>query len=178
MIKLFIAIPLPTQIKKQLERQCFGLPTVHWIAHSHFHLTLQYIGPVDELVQLDVKEALTKLQHAPFSLSLQGTGCFEHKKKGVIWTGISPSQELNELKKTVDNLVHPLVPKIDNKAFTPHITLGRFDHIDKIRLADYLDSQSYFTTEPFFIDSFVLMESRKNSINSTIYYELARYKLK
>lgn len=175
---LFIALPLNKLINNQLERLCFGLPHVHWTEHHHFHLTLLYIGSVDGSLQLDIQEALSKIRMAPFPLSLKGVGYFPSKKSlGSIWAGASSSAELTLLNKIIYNQLKLILPTSDQKPFLPHVSLGRFNTIDKRRLLDYLDSQSSFTTPSFIIDSFVLMKSQQTASETTLCEELKRFPL-
>lgn len=176
MDSLFIAFPLSKLIKNQLERLCFGLPNVHWTEHSHFHLNFFSIGPVNGTTLLDIQEALSKIHIAPFSLSLQSVSCFRPKKaKGIIWAGVSPSEELAALIKNITIQLNPILPHF--KTMIPHVTLGRFGNLDEKRLFDYLDSHSSFTTPLFTNDSFVLMKSQNTIDDRTLYQELARFKL-
>jgi RNA 2',3'-cyclic 3'-phosphodiesterase len=175
---LFIALPLNLLIKSQLERLCFGLPQVHWTEHRHFHLTILYLGQVDGALQLDIQEALSKIQIAPFHLSLTGVGYFPAKKShGVIWSGVAFSDELIHLKKMIDDKLKEISWKNNHQPFVPHITLGRFNKIDQRRLMDYLEAQSAFITPTFLNDSFVLMKSQQTISNTTIYEEIARFPL-
>lgn len=177
MNSLFIALPLPKLIKSRLEHLCFGLPHVNWTEHSHFHLNILSLGQADGTLQLDIQDALAKIQVAPFNLSLQGVGCFRAKnKKGMIWAGVSPSEELTGLIKTISIKLNTIIPNLD-KSFTPHITLGRYGNLDEKRLFDYLDSNSSFTIDSFPADCFVLIKSQNTFDERTLYQELARFKL-
>lgn len=177
MNSLFIALPLPKLIKSRLEHLCFGLPNVPWTEHSHFHLNILSLGQADGTLQLDIQEALAKIQVAPFNLSLQGVGCFRAKnKKGMIWAGVSPSKELTVLIKTITGKLNLIIPKLD-KSFIPHVTLGRFGNMDEKRLFDYLDSNSSFITDSFPADCIALMKSQNTLDDRTLYQELVRFKL-
>lgn len=178
MNSLFIALPLNPSIKTQIQRLCCGIPNVHWTEHSHFHLTLLYIGPVDGALQLDIQEALAKIRFAPFPLTLQGVGYFPSKKnKGAIWAGVAPSQELTSFQKLIDHRLKEILPKQDRQLFIPHITLGRFENVDQRRLSDYLESNSFFITSSFINEAFVLMKSQNTPSEKTIYQELVRLPL-
>ena len=177
MHSIFIAFPLPKTVKDQLARLCFGLPQVHWTEHNDFHLTIHFVGPVNALTRLDIQDALNQIRFPPFRISLEGVGYFDNKSNGVVWAGVSPSKELDAIKKIIVTQLKKILTVVDKKPFVPHITLGRFKTIDKRRLADYLDSHSLFATVPFGNDFLVLMESQKTAAESTIYQELARFKL-
>ena len=46
MIRLFIALDLPWELKERLALLCGGIPGARWIASENFHLTLRFIGEV------------------------------------------------------------------------------------------------------------------------------------
>jgi RNA 2',3'-cyclic 3'-phosphodiesterase len=177
MDSLFIAFPLSKAIKSQLERLCFGLPHVQWTEHAHFYLNFFPIGQVDGAVQLDIQEILSDIHFTPFSLALKGLGCFRAKKatSGVIWAGVSASDELAELIKHVTAQLAPVLPNF--KITVPHVILGRFAHVDEKRLFDYFESNALFETQPFFNDSFALINSHTTSDNRILFHELASFKL-
>src|SRR5688500_18957602 len=58
MLRLFIAIDLPEPIKLRLADLCSGLPDAKWVKHEQMHLTLHFIGDVNESGFGAVKSAL------------------------------------------------------------------------------------------------------------------------
>lgn len=174
---LFIALALPPQIHEQLSRLCFGIPNVAWEDPYNFYLTILPVGHLDGATILDVQEKLAEITFAPFSLCLNGVGCFHSRgSKGVLWAGLEDSGELQKLKKIIYFSLREFIP--NNEPFEPRVTLGRYDKVDARRLGDYLDMQTGFETPPFTVDSFLLVESHKTASNNTIYDELRRYPMK
>lgn len=176
MDSLFIAFPLSKNIKSQLERLCFGLPHVHWTEHGHFYLNILSIGQVDGAKQLDIQEMISKIHIAPFPLSLQSLGCFRAKKaNGILWAGVSHSDELAALIKELTTQLHTILPNF--KTVVPHVPLGKFVNLDEKKLLDYLDINSYFETESFLNDSLILIKSRTTPDHRTLYQELVSFEL-
>ena len=54
MYRLFVAIDLPPEIKKELGKICFGLPGAKWVPADQLHLTLRFIGEVDGGLSKDI----------------------------------------------------------------------------------------------------------------------------
>ena len=76
MPRIFVALELPTTVKRGLERLCAGLPGARWLSTDQYHLTLRFIGDVDGTVFKDVTAALDGIDRDGFTLSLTGLGYF------------------------------------------------------------------------------------------------------
>ena len=82
------------------------------------HLTLAFIGEWPE----DVTELLPAVQK-PFSIILSHLGIFP--EANVLWAGIEPCEELDQLAKKVRHSLADAGVPFDRKSFNPHITLAR-----------------------------------------------------
>jgi 2'-5' RNA ligase len=168
---LFIAFPLDKIIGNQLERLCYGLPYVSWIEHNNFYLILANLGPADGALQLDIQEALAKIRFPPFNLYLNGVNYFiQNKTNGIIYSCVAPSEELSLFYKLLNKELLEILPKLDLKTIPPYVPLGRCEKIDERRLLDYLDANSYFTSQAFKNNSFLLLKNQH-----TLFNEVARF---
>ena len=70
MLRLFVGLPLPAEIRSSLMAQMHGVPDVRWQTDNQLHLTLRFIGNVEEHVAHDVDLALQATRFDPFDLSL------------------------------------------------------------------------------------------------------------
>ena len=124
--RLFVAIDPPAEIREQLVGLCCGLPDARWVAPEQLHLTLCFIGAVTGAVFLDIREALTEIQAAPFALRLQGVGFFPPRgQPRVVWAGIAPSEPLTVLQRKIATRLPALGVELENRKFAPHLTLAR-----------------------------------------------------
>ena len=78
MLRLFVGIEFPPELKLWLLQS--GIGGARWIDPGNFHLTLRFIGEVDEGTAADVDEALLRLTGRPFSVQLAGVGIFGAEK--------------------------------------------------------------------------------------------------
>src|SRR5216684_1982007 len=76
MLRLFVGIEFPPELKLRLSLLQSGVAGARWVDPGNFHLTLRFIGEVDEGTAADVDEALSPLKARPFSLQLAGVGVF------------------------------------------------------------------------------------------------------
>ncbi|WP_233560321.1 2'-5' RNA ligase family protein [Oleomonas cavernae] len=59
MIRLFVALPLPQSVRNLLSFVGGGIPGARWTLPENFHITLKFIGNVDERVADDIVTAST-----------------------------------------------------------------------------------------------------------------------
>jgi len=129
---LFLAVPLPMQIKEKLSsfsKSWYGqLPFKKWTYQDDFHITLSFLGPVtytksNELVK-QLQEELKNFKS--FSLTLQNLGTFgDTKQPRVWWCGVNKSNELLECQKRVSKACESVGFTIEKRPYSPHITLAK-----------------------------------------------------
>ena len=92
MLRLFVALPLPDGVIARLSIMCAGLPGADWVAPANMHLTLRFIGEVEESTAEDIDGLLAGIEAPPFSLELDGVGTFgEGTKARSVWAAVKPS---------------------------------------------------------------------------------------
>ncbi|MCX5715241.1 MAG: RNA 2',3'-cyclic phosphodiesterase [Candidatus Omnitrophica bacterium] len=132
-MRTFIAIELPQEIKDSLERLQAGLKQtgadVKWVNPENIHLTLKFLGEVDEGKIKDIEQTLegVALNYKQFSIRPFSIGVFPKMEfPKVIWIGIDKGD--NETKliagELEQNLAQIGMPKED-RPFSSHITIGR-----------------------------------------------------
>ena len=133
-IRAFIAIELPGQIKAALSQIQENLKanrsaSVKWVNPESIHLTLKFLGNVDEAEIPAIKKALSEAVTgvAPFSLGLGEPGAFPNcQAPSVVWVGVGGEIEpLRTLHNNIDRALTPLGFPPEKRAFSPHLTLGR-----------------------------------------------------
>ena len=133
-IRAFIAIELPSQIKAALYQLQDNLKTsksasVKWVNPESIHLTLKFLGNVDEAEIPAIKKALSEAVTgvAPFSLGLGEPGTLPNcQAPNVVWVGVGGEIEtLRTLHNNIDRILAPLGFPPEKRAFSPHLTLGR-----------------------------------------------------
>jgi RNA 2',3'-cyclic 3'-phosphodiesterase len=144
---------LKTELKNEL---------IKWTPSSNIHITLAFLGDTEEkmikalIPMLKVKCETT----GNFELTLKGLGVFKNSDDPrIIWTGIEQCEKLIDLNSRVVESLKNLDIRIENRPFTPHLTLGRVKKIerkDKLRML---------------IEHFNNQEIQKVPVNEIIVYE-------
>ena len=163
MPRLFVALDPPDEVKDALDRLCEGLPGIRWSDPSQFHLTLRFIGEVEQGTFYEIGEALANVSHAPFELALKGLGQFPPRgAPHTLWVGIDdPAGALATLRRRIERTLGEVGLEPERRKFTPHVTLGRFrGPPTEERLASYLFRRNLFRSERFPVSSFGLYASQ------------------
>ncbi len=88
MLRLFVAVPLPENVRADLAGLCSGVPDARWVAAENMHLTLRFIGEVGRGDADDIHQALSRIHLPAFELVVSGVGCFE---SGARFTRCGPA---------------------------------------------------------------------------------------
>jgi 2'-5' RNA ligase len=133
-VRTFIAIDLGKAIRERLvalqTQLAAAVPEVKWTDRDNLHVTLLFLGEVDDRELPAVCRAVEDAARAlpTFPLSVEGTGCFPNARRPrIVWAGIgSGTQEVCALH---DALEPPLLElgcyRREERKYTPHVTLGR-----------------------------------------------------
>ena len=169
MYRIFVAAPLPSDVRNELASMCLGLPGVLWVDPEQFHLTIRYVGQVDGGQFEDVRGALSHVEVEPFEVILEGIGFFPLRRRPErIWAGVQKNEPLTMLRTRVDAALRPCGVTLDTRKYLPHVTIGRFGpgpvkNDNPQRLASYLAQFSLFRSAPFTMDRFALFSSVRSS---------------
>jgi 2'-5' RNA ligase len=132
-VRLFIAIAIPDDIRSALAAFVNQLrpsaPYAKWVRPENLHVTLKFLGHTDASNLGNVKAGLQRIRNAqPVSLEFRGLGFFPNEKRPrVFWTGMEFSSNLPGLATNIDHAMHELGFPLEDRPFTPHLTLARFD---------------------------------------------------
>jgi RNA 2',3'-cyclic 3'-phosphodiesterase len=161
MPRLFVALDLPEDIKRSLEPLGRGLGDVRWLDADQQHLTLRFLGQLDNGWVHEVAEALALVPGIPFELRLKGIGHFPLRgEPRVLWVGVEKSLELQRLKRRVDRVLDHAGLSPDGRKFAPHVTIARIrGPLAPARLGTYLMRHSLYRSEAFPVSSFHLFSS-------------------
>lgn len=127
MPRLFLGFELPESITDQLLAVGVPLAGARWQRADQLHLTLRFLGEVDEAGSRQIIAALSELDAAAPVIRLQGAGYFGGTQRPyALWASVAPEEPLIQLRDTVDQLLIPLALQPDrHSGFKPHVTLAR-----------------------------------------------------
>lgn len=138
-MRAFIAIDMPTpvlgqltaaqrQLSQQLRVQQLDR-CVRWTPAGNLHLTLRFLGEIDDVQQRTLAQSLAQIaaRHARLALFARGVGCFPNARRpSVIWCGLQGDlAALSRLQAEVEVAAQSAGLPAEVKPFTPHLTIGR-----------------------------------------------------
>ncbi|HXW60099.1 MAG TPA: RNA 2',3'-cyclic phosphodiesterase [Myxococcota bacterium] len=180
MARLFVALLLPEEIKDELLKAQKAVRKLNqvegnFIRRENLHLTLKFLGHIEEALIPPIIEILRLIKADPIELSLHHLGTFPQRNRiHVVWASVM-SNALHTLAKDINNALIDLSPS-EERAFQAHLTLVR---VKKIRReAHFLESLQHIAMKPlsFFAHQFVLMESKLSHEGAT-YEVMERFEL-
>lgn len=134
-MRLFIAINLNDEIKDTLMAVILelrkGASKGNFTHRENLHLTLVFLGELSTDRIVDIQSAMNRVNEEPFLLSLSGFGQFKRNGGDIHWAGIDQNPVLLSLQKKLSVELQKSGFSLENREYSPHLTLGR-----EVRLAD------------------------------------------
>ncbi len=172
-MRCFISIDFDEEIKKQILKIQEKLPEFKGkkTERENFHLTLKFLGEIDEKKVEEVKERLKKIKFKKFNLSFESLGVFSENYIRIVWLSLKGAEEL---QKEIDVALGDLFKK--EKRFMGHLTIGRVKGVRSKK--EFLDKlkKIKFDKITFVGDNFELKESVLSE-SGPIYSDLEVYPL-
>ena len=176
MLRLFVGIEFPPELKLRLSLLCTGVPGAKWVDAGNLHLTLRFIGEISEDRAADVDEALAGLKARRFNLQLAGTGVFGGNRPHALWVGVERHPDLARLRDKIEQALIRIGLMPEQRKFAPHVTLARLRDPEIDKLAAFLAAHAQFRAAPLPVDHFSLIASFPTKAGS-VYEDQADYKL-
>ncbi len=132
-IRAFIAVDLSEKIRLGIERfvQTLRNPNdgIKWVESGNLHLTLKFLGDIPVADVPAISKAMTDAAASvePFDLEWFGLGAFPNPNfPKIVWIGCrAGSESIIRLATEVEDKIVQLGYPKENRAFSPHLTLGR-----------------------------------------------------
>ena len=139
-MRIFIALDIPAEfalrLTKYMERARALAPEARWARVEGLHVTLKFIGHVDDAVVEQIKAALSSIKAAPFEVKFTGVGFFPNPNAArVFWAGVDGGDALPRLASTIDAALEKLGFARETKPYHPHLTLARTSSRPSARVA-------------------------------------------
>jgi len=162
MIRLFVAIEIPPALRAELSTLQSGVPGARWVAPENLHLTLRFIGEIDNGLASDVDAALARIGSIGFELAIKGVGYFgDGGRLRALYAGVEANPALEQLRQKVESALARCGIRTGSRRFVPHVTLARFAGRQEAghHLAQFMASHSLWRAEPFDVEHFSLFSS-------------------
>jgi RNA 2',3'-cyclic 3'-phosphodiesterase len=183
-MRTFIAIEIPQEFKTALTLMQHDLrraaADVSWTKPENFHLTLRFLGEVEEKQLPELKRICDQVSVTtkPFRLTLSGTGVFPNfRQPRVLWAGlIGEIQVARGLQARLEKALVSIGFAPEDKPFKLHLTVGRVKSPMNARQVAALTEIHSLPELSFEVREIVLMKSDLHSAGAR-YSALAKSKL-
>ena len=163
MIRLFVALELPQPVRMRLAMLGGGVPGAKWQGEDQIHLTLRFIGEVDEHVAHDIDDALASVRSPAFKLELIGVGTFGGRDPHALWAGVRPNEALFHLHRKIETALQRIGLPPESRKFAPHVSLAKLKRPPRDKLAEFIQQHALFASGAIPIGQFVLYSSQLGS---------------
>lgn len=160
MPRLFVAIELPDAPSHQLQQLRDDNLPARWTSPAQYHLTLRFIGEVNQAVSRSLQTALAAVQGSPLRLQSGGLDVFPSRRRPrVLALRIRSTPALKALQAEVEAAVQETGLPPEKRPFSAHVTFARLKDPPLKDVRTFLQSHQDFTLDTFSISDFHLYQS-------------------
>lgn len=179
--RIFVALDIPDEAKNKLFEIVYHLHTdknLKWENKDKIHLTLKFVGDVDDELIPEIKNDLKFLQeYKTQNLQITGFGFFFRlKEPKILWASLNFSDELKLIAQRLDDYFSRFGIKKENREFKPHLTLMRIKNNPGDNFINKFKN-SKFEPIDFQSNTISLIKSELKPSGS-VYTEIKKYNLR
>ncbi|NQV84023.1 MAG: RNA 2',3'-cyclic phosphodiesterase [Rhodospirillales bacterium] len=159
-MRLFVGLPLSTDVRAALGALNGGIVGARWIGDESLHLSLRFIGEVSNGDERDIDLALQSVRGHPFDVTLAGVGAFDRRGRvHSVWAGVDKPDALKALHARIESALVRAGWEPEHRKFKPHVALARIKNGAATDVARYLETHAGFKAPAFTVAHFTLFES-------------------
>jgi 2'-5' RNA ligase len=176
MPRLFTGLEIPRDVADALATLRGGLPGARWVDPENYHVTLRFIGDVDDAMGREIASLLGQVKRRSFALRFDGVSSFGGRRPRAVIAAIPPIAPLIELQAEHERIMRRVGLEPEGRKFSPHVTLARLRDSSSRQVADYLATRGPLNFLSLPVERFVLFSSRA-SVGGGPYVVEAAYPL-
>src|SRR5262245_39499491 len=160
MPRIFTGLEIPTHVAQSLSMLRGGLQGARWIDPENYHLTLRFIGDVDDVTAHEVASLLGRVRRPALELRFAELSAFGGRHPRAIVAALAQTAALMELQAEHERLMQRVGLEPEGRKFTPHVTLARLRDVSSRQVAEYLATRTFLQPPSVRVSRFVLFSSR------------------
>ncbi|MDK9696550.1 MAG: RNA 2',3'-cyclic phosphodiesterase [Siculibacillus sp.] len=160
MPRLFTGLELPEDLGLSLSFLRGGLPGAKWIDVENYHVTLRFIGDIDDRTAEEIAHELRRVGRSRFELRIEGVDAFGGRQPHSLIAKVAPTPALVELQAEHERICQRLGLPAEPRKFLPHITIARCKGVAHEAVAQWLALRGGFSGGTWTAERFVLYSSR------------------
>lgn len=166
LIRAFIAVEVPEDIREAIhrvaERLAGRVSGVRWVEERNLHLTIKFLGDVQWDMVGKIGEAMKReaAKVEEFEMSFQGVSVFPPgRSPHVIAVGVHGESQMAEIHRALDRCMIEYGASREDRAFLPHLTIGRIKAKGQQDLAECLAPLAEKEFGNFLVEKLTLFQS-------------------
>lgn len=160
MPRLFTGLEIPKDIGMRLAFLRGGLNRAVWIDQESYHITLRFIGDIDERAADEAADALGRIHRPPFDVTIDGIDSFGGPRPHSVFARVRQTPALMELQAEQERILQRLGFPAEGRKFTPHVTIARTKGSTQRDVVEWLNIRGGFSAGSFRTERFVLFSSK------------------
>ena len=161
MPRLFTGLEIPADAAFALSLKRGGLSGARWIDAENYHITLTFIGDVDNGAANDIADGLDRLSNSiGFPVRIDHLGVFGGGKPRALYAGVEVNEGLMRLQAAQVRVLQRLGVVPEARKFIPHVSLARLRGTNAEEAARFIAEAGRFAPLSFAPGRFVLFSSR------------------
>lgn len=177
-MRLFAAVDVPDSLREALSAfQDEGDLDARWTSPEQFHVTLRFIGDVDEEQARRYETALSGVDVPPAQYIPYGLDVIPSRRSPrVLILGLERTDSMMALYNAVSEALESEGLEPEGRTYRPHVTIARLDDARREAVHSFLQAHEEYSFDPFEADQFVLYESTLTP-EGAIHEPIATYEL-
>jgi 2'-5' RNA ligase len=160
MPRLFTGLEVPEELGLSLSFLRGGLIGAKWIDPDNYHVTLRFIGDVDERLADEIARELARVRRPRFEVRIEGVTAFGGRQPHSLIAKVAASPALAELQGEHERICRRLGLPAEPRRFTPHVTIARCKGAANEGVAQWLALRGGFCGGGYTPERFVLFSSK------------------
>lgn len=165
-MRCFVALPLDSVARDSVTPIIHHIDTlsekgVTVVQPQNLHITLAFIGEIDQNRTVEVISSLTAITFPPICVTLTGTGRFPAQTKSprVLWIGIEVDDHCHQLSASIISTLTKTGLHFEKRPFSPHLTIARCRYPIADKLDILMNENKSILFHQFITNEFVLYKS-------------------
>lgn len=159
MLRLFAALPVSTDQKRELTSLQKGLIGASWRPIENFHVTLRFFGDVDRRAAEALDDEIAGIEARQFPLGLSGAGWFGRREPYSVWAGVRADDALTGLADACERAARRVGLPAEKRPYRPHVTLAYCHGTPLEDARVWTERHQDFSSGPDWADRFHLYSS-------------------
>lgn len=126
-MRTFVAIEIPEGIRREIYSVGLMIPgKVSRVSERNIHITLQFLGELDEATLPNAKKALDGIKAEPFPVSVRGISYFGRHEVRTIYANVIDDGATARIYKKAARLLNLAGLSFETeRSYVPHATIAR-----------------------------------------------------